>query len=185
MPEAAVDAGAAPLSDRRRKLQLLSAQPDSVFGLFVRSAAQLTGSEFAAISLVGEQQQWFKAPLGMASLNIPLDLSFCAHGLRGGATFEVPDALADPRFEHHPLVSGAEAVRSYAGHPIEFEGELLGMLLVMSQQPRSLTPAQQQWLKDLALGATEAAASHEIVFKLQISERRLLDFASASSDWLR
>ena len=49
MPEAAFDAGAAPLSDRRRKLQLLSAQPDSVFGLFVRSAAQLTGSEFAAI----------------------------------------------------------------------------------------------------------------------------------------
>ena len=185
MPETAFDATAAPLSDRRRKLQLLSAQPDSVFGLFVRSAAQLTDSEFAAISLVGEQQQWFKAPLGIASLNIPLALSFCARGLRhGGSTFEVPDALADPRFAQHPLVTGDARVRSYAGHPIEFEGELLGMLCVMSTQPRTLMPAQQRWLLELALGATEAAASHELVFKLQISERRLIDFASASSDWL-
>ena len=185
MPDTAFDPAAAPLSDRRRKLQLLSAQPDSVFGLFVRSAAQLTASEFGAISLVGEQQQWFKAPLGIESLNIPLELSFCAHGLRhGGATFEVPDALADPRFAQHPLVTGAARVRSYAGHPIEFEGQLLGMLCVMSTQPRTMTPVQQRWLGELALGATEAAASHERVFKLQISERRLLDFASASSDWL-
>ena len=185
MPDTAFDPAAAPLSDRRRKLQLLSGQPDSVFGLFVRSAAQLTASEFGAISLVGEQQQWFKAPLGIESLNIPLELSFCAHGLRHGeAAFEVPDALADPRFAQHPLVTGAARVRSYAGHPIEFEGELLGMLCVMSTQPRTMTPVQQRWLGELAIGATEAAASHERVFKLQISERRLLDFASASSDWL-
>ena len=185
MPDTAFDPAAAPLSDRRRKLQLLSAQPDSVFGLFVRSAAQLTASEFGAISLVGEQQQWFKAPLGIESLNIPLELSFCAHGLRHGeAAFEVPDALADPRFAQHPLVTGAARVRSYAGHPIEFEGQLLGMLCVMSTQPRTMTPVQQRWLGELAIGATEAAASHERVFKLQISERRLLDFASASSDWL-
>ncbi len=184
MPDLMSGTDPALMSDRRRKLQLLSAQPDSVFGLFVRSAAQLTDSAFAAISLVGEQHQWFKAPLGIALLNIPLELSFCAHGLRHGAMFEVPDALADPRFAGHPLVTAAEGVRSYAGHPIEFEGELLGMLLVMSRQPRTLAPAQRQWLHDLALGATEAAASHELVFKLQISERRLLDFASASSDWL-
>ena len=185
MPDTAFDPAAAPLSDRRRKLQLLSGQPDSVFGLFVRSAAQLTASEFAAISLVGEQQQWFKAPLGIESLNIPLEQSFCAHGLRHGeAAFEVPDALADPRFAQHPLVTGAARVRSYAGHPIEFEGQLLGMLCVMSTQPRTMTPVQQRWLGELAIGATEAAASHERVFKLQISERRLLDFASASSDWL-
>ena len=184
MPETASDAAAEPLSDRRRKLLTLSAQPDSVFGLFVRSAAKITDSEFAAISLVGEQQQWFKAPLGIDALSIPLEMSFCAHGVQCGTMFEVPDTLADPRFERHPLVSGAAGVRSYVGHPIEFDGEVLGMLLVMSKRPRTMTPAQQQWLKELALGAAEAAASHELVFKLQISERRLLDFASASSDWL-
>ena len=184
MPDAVLDVSDGPTSDRRRKLQLLSAQPDSVFSLMVRSAAQLTDSDYAAISLVGEQQQWFKSPLGIEPLNVPLALSFCAHGLHEGTTFEVPDAQADTRFAQHPLVIGDAGVRSYAGHPIEFEGELLGMLLVMSRQPRTLTDAQRQWLLDLAAGATEAAASHERVFKLQISERRLLDFASASSDWL-
>ncbi len=171
-------------SDRRRKLQMLAAQPDSVFELFVRSALQLTGSDVAAISLVGEEWQWFKAGIGLSSVHVPLPLSFCAQGVASGSTFEVADATTDPRFAKHLLVCGDAALRSYAGHPIEFEGECLGMLFVMSARPRLLNSEQLKWLRDLACGATEAAASHERIFKLQISERRLLDFASASSDWL-
>ncbi|MBX9794414.1 MAG: PAS domain-containing protein, partial [Burkholderiaceae bacterium] len=171
-------------ADRRRKLQVLAAQPDAVFELFVRSAVQLTDSDVAAISLVGEEWQWFKAGVGLEAVHIPLPLSFCAHGVASGTTFEVPDAAADPRFAQHPLVNRDAGVRSYAGHPIEFEGEQLGMLFVMSARPRTLAPEQRRWLQDLAQGATEAAASHERIFKLQISQRRLLDFASASSDWL-
>ena len=171
-------------SDRRRKLQVLAAQPDAVFELFVRSAVQLTESDVAAISLVGEEWQWFKAGVGLEAVHSPLPMSFCAHGVAAGSTFEVPDATTDPRFAQHPLVAREDGLRSYAGHPIEFEGEHLGMLFVMSAQPRTLTAEQRRWLLDLAQGATEAAASHERVFKLQISQRRLLDFASASSDWL-
>ncbi|MDL2337054.1 MAG: GAF domain-containing protein, partial [Pseudomonadota bacterium] len=178
------DDAAALSSDRRRKLQLLAAQPDTVFELFVRSVAQLTESEFAAISLVGEERQWFKAGVGLEAVHIPLSLSFCAQGVAAGSMFEVCDATADGRFAQHPLVVGDAGIRSYAGYPIEFEGEWLGMLCVMSARPRALTPPQQRWLQELARGATEAAASHERIFKLQISERRLLDFASASSDWL-
>ena len=170
--------------DRRRKLQVLAAQPDTVFELFVRSALQLTQSDVAAISLVGEEWQWIKAGVGLDAVHIPLPLSFCAHGVASGSTFEVPDATIDTRFASHPLVEREAALRSYAGHPIEFEGEHLGMLFVMSARPRTLTAEQRRWLQDLASGATEAAASHERIFKLQISQRRLLDFASASSDWL-
>ncbi|MFM9916630.1 MAG: ATP-binding protein [Rhizobacter sp.] len=178
------DLAAVLASDRRRKLQMLAAQPDSVFELFVRSAAQLTGSDVAAVSLVGEEWQWFKAGIGLDSLHIPLPMSFCAEGVASGSAFEVADATTDPRFAQHPLVVRDAGLRSYAGHPIEFEGECLGMLFVMSAQPRRLNADQQRWLHELARGATEAAASHERIFKLQISERRLLDFASASSDWL-
>ena len=172
------------LADRRRKLQMLAAQPDRVFELFVRSALQLTQSDVAAVSLVGEEWQWFKAGVGLEAVHIPLSLSFCAHGIETGTTFEVVDAAADVRFAQHPLVNRDAGLRSYAGHPIEFEGEQLGMLFVMSAQPRTLTPEQMRWLQDLAQGAADAAASHERIFKLQISQRRLLDFASASSDWL-
>lgn len=171
-------------SERRRKLQVLAAQPDTVFDLFVRSALRLTASDVAAVSLVGEQWQWFKAGIGLEALHIPLPMSFCAQGVVTGSTFEVADATADSRFAQHPLVIRDDGIRSYAGHPIEFEGECLGMLFVMSLRPRTLTPDQRRWLQDLAQGATEAAASHERIFKLQISERRLLDFASAASDWL-
>ena len=151
MPETASDAAAAPLSDRRRKLLTLSAQPDSVFGLFVRSAAKITESEFAAISLVGEQQQWFKAPLGIDALSIPLEMSFCAHGVQCGAMFEVPDTLADPRFEHHPLVSGAAGVRSYAGHPIEFDGEVLRSVLLaigLKTAPETTKPGRTSYVAE-------------------------------------
>lgn len=183
-PDSAGDPARASGADRRRKLQLLAAQPDSVFALFVRSAARLTDSDCAAISLVGEQRQWFKAGLGIEPMNIVLEQSFCAHGLATDGAFEVADALSDARFSLHPLVIGKTAVRSYCGWPIEFEGLLLGMLCVMSRHARTLSEPQRRWLQDLAQGATDAAASHELVFKLQISERRLLDFASASSDWL-
>ncbi len=184
MLDPANDGAAALSSDRRRKLQVLAAQPDAVFQLFVRSAIQLTQSDVAAISLVGEEWQWFKAGVGLESVHIPVQLSFCAQGLASGAMFEIGDTTADSRYAQHPLVVGNSGVRSYAGCPIEFEGERLGMLCVMSARARTLTPEQLRWLQELAQGATEAAASHERIFKLQISERRLLDFASASSDWL-
>ncbi len=184
MLDPTIDPAAVLASDRRRKLQMLAAQPDSVFELVVRSAAQLTESDFAAISLVGEEWQWFKVGVGLEAVHIPLSLSFCAQGVVSGSMFEVPDAVADSRYAQHPLVAGAAGVRSYAGFPIEFEGERLGMLCVMAARVRTLTPEQQRWLQQLARGASEAAASHERIFKLQISERRLLDFASASSDWL-
>lgn len=184
MTDPADDQAQALASDRRRKLQVLAAQPDTVFELFVRSAVRLTESDVAAISLVGEEWQWFKAGVGLDAVHIPLPLSFCAHGVASGSTFEVPDATIDPRFAQHPLVARDAGLRSYAGHPIEFEGEHLGMLFVMSARPRTLSAEQLRWLQDLARGATEAAASHERIFKLQISQRRLLDFASASSDWL-
>ncbi|MDO9314829.1 MAG: ATP-binding protein [Burkholderiaceae bacterium] len=178
------DLAAVLASDRRRKLQMLATQPDSVFELFVRSAVQLTESDVAAISLVGEEWQWFKAGIGLDSVHIPRSMSFCAEGVASGSAFEVADATTEPRFAQHPLVARDAGLRSYAGHPIEFEGECLGMLFVMSARSRLLNAEQQRWLHDLARGATEAAASHERIFKLQISERRLLDFASASSDWL-
>jgi signal transduction histidine kinase/CheY-like chemotaxis protein len=175
---------AASPTDRMRKLQVLAGQPDSVFALFVRSAAQLTQSDYAAISVVGEQRQWFKAGDGLEAVHVPLASSFCAHGLEVGGAFEVADASADARFAQHPLVVGSHAVRSYAGYPIELEGDRLGMLCVMSRQPRTLTADQQRWLHDLACGASDAANGHERIFKMQISERRLRDFAAASSDWL-
>lgn len=184
MTDSEGDRAASQSSDRRRQLQVLAAQPDAVFELFVRSAIELTDSQFAAISLVGEEWQWFKAGVGLESVHIPVAHSFCVHGVASGLMFEVPDAAVDSRFAQHPLVQGDAAIRSYAGCPIEFDGEWLGMLCVMSARPRALTADQQRWLQELARGATEAAASHERIFKLQVSERRLLDFASASSDWL-
>ena len=150
----------------------------------IATETNLTQSDVAAVSLVGEEWQWFKAGVGLEAVHIPLSLSFCAHGIETGTTYEVADATADVRFAQHPLVNRDGGLRSYAGHPIEFEGEQLGMLFVMSAQPRTLTPEQMRWLQDLAQGAADAAASHERIFKLQISQRRLLDFASASSDWL-
>ena len=104
-------------SDRQRSLQVLAAQPDAVFALFVHSAAALTHSDYAAISVVGEQRQWFKAAAQLAAVHVLLPQSFCAHGLDAGGAFEVADATADPRFAQHPLVTGSQQVRSYAGYP--------------------------------------------------------------------
>lgn len=134
--------------------------PYAVDGLFddpelqgiTRFAARLCECPIAVVSLVEEERQRFVARTGLAALETPRSLSFCAHAMMGHGMMEVPDAREDPRFRDNALVTGAPHIRFYAGAPLRSsQGTPLGSLCVISSEPRAgLTDLQREGLEVLA-----------------------------------
>ncbi len=69
-----------------------------------------------------------------------------------GAAMIVPDATCDQLFSENPLVTGAPAIRFYAGYPlISPEGQPLGAICIIDTKPREgLDDAQAEALETLA-----------------------------------
>src|SRR5262245_31308910 len=125
-----------------RALQILDTPPEERFDRIVRLAARVLGTPIAALSLVDEKRQWFKATVGLGGVTeTPREWSFCAHAIHdSGAALVVPDAMADVRFAGNPLVTGEPRIRFYAGHPVVAEdGSPLGALCVIDRLPRELS----------------------------------------------
>ena len=96
--------------------------------------------EWAAVTLVDRQRQWFKAHRGFAMTETPREISFCSVCMQSDDLLLVDDALNDPRFRERPLMAGGRRVRFYAGCPLfSWEGFGLGAVCVMGFEPRSLT----------------------------------------------
>ena len=132
---------------------VLYTAPESAFDDIVGLAARLCDAPTALISLVGEQEQWFKARIGLDVCSTPRDVSFCDHAMHGSDVMVVPDATLDPRFSDNSLVTGEPHVRFYAGAPlVNPEGHSLGSLCVIDSRPRpqGLTDLQAHALSVLA-----------------------------------
>ena len=163
-----------PLYDEAERLSVLrdhhvlDTPPAEEFDDLVRLAAHVCGVPIAAVSLIDEHRQWFKASMGLGMTETPREAAFCAHTILGRDTLVIRDATQDPRFQDNPLVTGDPHVRFYAGAPlISEEGYALGSLCVLDTTPGSLTPDQQATLRLLArqvssqLRAVRAVAERE------------------------
>ena len=145
-----------------RALDLLRPHRDASFDHVTRIAALATGCPIALLTFVGTEGQWIASGIGWPSEFDPLHHSFCVHALTGTALMEVPDATADARFANNELVTGERRVRSYAGHPVTFEGHVLGTVCVIDHVPRRTTAEQARVLGDLAALVTDLLrARHE------------------------
>lgn len=134
-----------------RKYDILDTEPEAAFNSMVQLAAYICQTPFAAISLVDENRQWFKAIYGVDAKETPRDVAFCAHTILQEGPLVVPNALDDFRFCDNPLVTGGLDIRFYAGVPlVTSSGYRLGTLCVIDQQPRELSQEQLDAIKTLA-----------------------------------
>lgn len=134
-----------------REYDILDTPPEPAFDELLQLAAHICKTPIAAISLIDEDRQWFKARLGLDHAQTPRDTAFCAHAiLVKDQVMIVPDATLDERFADNPDVTGSTGIRFYAGAPLlAHDDRPLGTLCVLDRQPREFTISQQASLKAL------------------------------------
>ena len=155
-----MDADPASEQDRLRALAsygIVDSAPEREFEEITRLAAIVLDVPSAAISLIDEHRQWFKARTGIDFQGTPRDQAFCAHAVVAREFLEVSDATKDARFADNPLVTCEGGIRFYAGAPMIVEGgQCLGTLCVFDADVRApLSAKQRQALQDLAQLAVE------------------------------
>ena len=135
-----------------RGYEILDTDFEQTFDRLTELSCHVCDAPVAAISLVDEDRQWFKAISGLAVRETPRDVAFCAHAiLEPREPLVVEDATADTRFADNPLVVGTPDIRFYVGVPLVTpDGYPLGTLCVIDRIPRRLTPRQMEALRTLA-----------------------------------
>ena len=131
--------------------QLLDSEHEAVFDAVVALAASICGVPMAAISLIDQDRQWFKASVGLDDPETPRGDAFCTYTILDTQPLLVSDAHADARFRDNRLVNGAPHIRFYAGMPlVTAAGHALGALCVIDRKPRELDGGQRDSLRHLA-----------------------------------
>jgi GAF domain-containing protein len=102
-----------------RSYRILDTPPEPTFDDLVQLAARACHAPVAAISLIDDRRQWFKAEIGFGVRETPLGLSICAGVLLQPGLTVVPDLTKDARFDCNPLVTGEPRLRFYAAALIE------------------------------------------------------------------
>lgn len=150
------------------------------FERITRLAQLILGTPIAAISLIDSDRQWFKSIQGLDVSETSRAVSFCGHTILQNEVMIVSDARNDPRFAANPLVTHAPKIVFYAGCPIRArDGSKIASLCAIDHQPRTLTPEEEQALRDLAkiaeselIGAFQSAAQQELLAEVDAVRRQ-------------
>lgn len=134
-----------------QKLAILNSQPEQEYDELAKLAAFICQTPVSLISLVGEDQNWFKSKVGTEISCSSREYSHCAHALlEPDMVMEVEDTRKDIRFADNPFTLAPEPVIFYSGVPlVNKNGHALGTLCVIDNIPRKLTNEQKNALKTL------------------------------------
>ena len=134
-----------PFNEKSRLLELRrtvnrTADDDPLLNETVSLVRKLFDCPTALVSLVEEDEQWFKARDGFNLSRTPRDYSLCAHTIMSDESLVICDTLSDPKFSNHPVVINDPNIRFYVGSPIILSsgyriGSLCGIDYVARERP--------------------------------------------------
>src|SRR4028119_2159539 len=84
-----------------RSYDILDTPPEPDFDDVVRLVADICEAPRAAINLIDEDRQWFKAELGLGLRETPLEVSLCKEAIPQPGLPIIPDATKAPRPPSH------------------------------------------------------------------------------------
>ena len=157
------------------------------FDRITRMAQRMLHVPIVLLSMVEDDEQWFRSAQGLVLPSTARSISFCGHAIMMNEVFQVRDTHADPRFAKNPLVVGPPFVRSYCGWPLEIApGLRVGTLCVLDTMPRTYSPEDLETLADLARMAEselrmDAMASNQkalLTESSRLQRKQLLDPAT-------
>ncbi|MEO7307072.1 MAG: GAF domain-containing protein [Ferruginibacter sp.] len=127
---------------------ILNELPDRYFSNLAQIIARTFNTEIALISLVGEEDVYFKGNVGMEGVNkVDRGSSLCSLAILDTEPTVFPDALKEPCLLSNPLVIGDFGLRSYAAAPIvTAEGFNIGTVCVVGKEPRNYTEKEKELL---------------------------------------
>lgn len=134
-----------------RRYEVLDTAPEEEFDAIIQLMLNIFKVEVAAISLIDNDRQWFKAARGVKSSETPRSTAFCDHTIRSADVFSVEDAMRDQRFVGNPLVTPADGLRCYLGAPLTTpDGYNVGSVCVAGRTPRHFSTADHEVLRSFA-----------------------------------
>lgn len=132
--------------------QIIGTPPEPAFDDIAGLAAQIVGCPVGIVNLISDTREWLKAKYGLtAELTEMPRGTTCSTTLYLSDLLVVPDLREDDRFRELSYVAAEPFCRFYAGMPlINPEGYALGTLCVVDFQPRQITFAQAEAIRQLA-----------------------------------
>jgi diguanylate cyclase (GGDEF)-like protein len=156
-----------------RKLRLLGTPAEERFDKITRLARRMFGVPMACIDIVGEKLAWLKSVQGFDGVEGLRRDSYCHHTVLEDEVCLVRDARCDERVFDSVL---ANFWVFYAGAPLRFDGERVGVLCIGDSSPREFDGEQMEALRDLAEMAErelQVAALSEAQIALAASHEEL------------
>lgn len=156
-----------------QRVRLLGTPAEERFDKITRLARRLFNVPMACLDIVGERLAWLKSVQGFDGIVGMRKDSYCHHTVLEDGVCVIRDARSDSRVYDSAY---AETWVFYAGVPLHFDGERIGVLCIGDSQPRHFETEHLDALSDLAALAErelQMASLSETQLALALSNEEL------------
>ncbi|GAB2452914.1 serine phosphatase RsbU (regulator of sigma subunit) [Conyzicola lurida] len=147
-----------------------------------RIAKATFGVEFSSITVFDNDRALFVGGGGFEDVEAPRSASPCQLVVESGDIVTTDDARTDARFDDIANIRVPNSA-FYVGHPLkDINGNVVGSLCLVDQQPRLLTDREMDVFRDLAGWAQDELLADADSLRARDTQRSLLPAAPLDSD---